>query len=792
MTELSTARTTTRSREDDHIGLMSRTLRELTGFATMVFELIQNADDTQTATCLRFDVRDDALVVEDDGGFTDCGRQDLGVYSCPFLDEYGYRCDFHSFRLFSSADKRRRENTTGAMGIGFTSVYQVTDRPELISGRLHWVIDETKDQDDRILETELDTPHPGTRFVLPWAVDPTSEFRVRAAVAAAPADVDEQLLAALDEGVAPAMLFLKHLDRIEILHNGKLVRYVTRVADGDHLLIDDNGDTQEWRLLRDDFDEQANELRTEYPGQIEEVRRATVAVAVPVGFEVEGRLCATLPTASITRLPLHINAELVLTSDRRQPLMSTAAAARWNAEAIACAGRLLAGNLESLADLLGPVRLWGALDNAWALHRIENTDPVAGALRAIWECVEPELDGSPIVRTSNDTWASIDETRLALSQDEEVAFEVLEALGVAMVHPDLRPRFNVLQHVGVAVLGVTDIAAAVASLDIPPGTALNELPAPLNPAPARDTLWAQLGRLLKRLSEAQRETVADQIAGVPLVPTRRQTLATADMTRRSDDSTAKLFDAFLLSDPLLDVASLAGDAESVISVCRTLGADDAVEALADLDRQVTGDEGFALIEWFSKQDELTTTQQDALAELPIFPASDLETCALSELALPGDFKDVLSLARLVEKRAAKAVRRVPREPGRPHAEPAGLRRRPRASGARPRRSPTRQTPRCRRAACPTLGRDERRPSTAPARVGNIGRRMHGRIVGGPDPCLLPHSAGHRSACWGGADRGLGRRASSCARAVPRRHRRERRTTPAGRARPNRGLDGRRP
>src|SRR4051812_32283573 len=234
MTELGTERTTTRSREDDHIGLMGRTLRELTGFTTMVFELIQNADDTETATCLRFDVRDEALWVEDDGGFTDCRRQDLGVRSCPFIAERGHMCDFHSFRLFSSADKRRRENTTGAMGIGFTSVYQVTDLPELISGRLHWVIDETKDQDERILETELETPHPGTRFVLPWAVDPTSEFRARAAVAAAPADVDEQLLAALDEGVAPAMLFLKHIDRIEILHNGKLVRYVERIPDGDH------------------------------------------------------------------------------------------------------------------------------------------------------------------------------------------------------------------------------------------------------------------------------------------------------------------------------------------------------------------------------------------------------------------------------------------------------------------------------------------------------------------------------------------------------------------------------
>ncbi len=653
MTALGTARTTTRSREDDHIGLMSRTLRELTGFTTMVFELIQNADDTETATCLRFDVRDEALVVEDDGGFTDCERQDLGVHSCPFLAERGHRCDFHSFRLFSSADKRRRRNTTGAMGIGFTSVYQVTDRPELISGRLHWVIDETKEQNERIVETALDVPHVGTRFVLPWATDSKSEFRIRAEVAAAPADVDEQLLAALDEAVAPAMLFLRHLDRIEILRNGTLLRYVTRVADGDQVLIDDNGTAQEWRLLHGNFDEQASGLRAQYPGQIEDVRPSTVAVAVPVGFEVEGQLCATLPTGSVTKLPLHINAELVLTSDRRQPLMSTPAASQWNAEAIACAGRLLATNLETLADLLGPVRLWGALEHAWALHRTDSTDPVAQAFKAIWEHVEPELQGSPIVWTSDDKWASTDESRLALSQEEEIAFDVLEALGIAMVNPDLRPRFNVLQHVGVAVLTVADIAAAVANLDVSPATALDELPAPLDGGAARSMLWAELGRLLKRLSDSQREAVSDQIAGVPLVPTRRRTLAAADTTRRADDPTAKLFDAFLLNDPLLDGSALTDDAEPLISVCRILSTGDALEALADLNRKVTADEGFALLEWFSKQDELTVAQRDALADLAIFPASDLETFALGEVALPGDFQDVLSLARLVDKRTAK-------------------------------------------------------------------------------------------------------------------------------------------
>jgi hypothetical protein len=652
MTGLGTAPTTTRSRAADHIGLISRTLRELTGFTTMVFELIQNADDTETATWLRFDVRDDALVVDDDGGFTNCGRQDLSPYACPFHNEHGFLCDFHSFRLFSSADKRRRENTTGAMGIGFTSVYQVTDRPELMSGRLHWVIDETREENERIVETELDAPHAGTRFVLPWAFDAESDFRVRAEVAAAPTDVDEQVLAALNEAVAPGMLFLRHLDRIEILRNGRLLRYVTRVADGDQILIDDNGSVREWRLLRGDFDEQAIGLRARYPSQIEPLRSSAVAVAVPVGFEVDGRLCATLPTASVTKLPLHINAELVLTSDRRQPLMSTTSAARWNAEAIACAGRLLAANIDTLAELLGPLRLWAALDRAWTLSRTDSTDPVAEALKSIWEHVGPGLKDNPVVWTTDAKWATIDEARVALSQDEEAALDILAALGIAMVHPDLRARLNVLQHVGVALLSISDIAEAVAELNVSPGTAFDELSAPLDSSIARSALWAQLGRLLKRLSDSQREAAFEQIADVPLFPTRRQTLAPLETTRRADISTAKLFDAFLV-DPLLDVGPLSGDAEPLISVCQPLDLDDALEALGNLDRTATLAECFALVEWFSKQHDLTAEQSDALAGLAIFPASDLEACVLADLALPGDFHDVLELARLVHDQAAK-------------------------------------------------------------------------------------------------------------------------------------------
>jgi len=158
-----------RSRGIDYLGDIGAKLRDLQGFKTLAYELIQNADDVPGATSMTFNVCDDALIVDNDGIFSDCGQ--VEQYECPWKDESvrGHRCDFHRFCFVAAGDKRTEEGTTGAFGIGFIAAYQVTDQPELISTKRHWILHEERPENERIemcpgCEKCTDNQLPGIRF----------------------------------------------------------------------------------------------------------------------------------------------------------------------------------------------------------------------------------------------------------------------------------------------------------------------------------------------------------------------------------------------------------------------------------------------------------------------------------------------------------------------------------------------------------------------------------------------------------------------------------------------------
>ena len=145
----------------DYIGSLERILDDLNTYESLTYELIQNSDDVKdkhgnpSADRLEFDVCDDALIVYNNG---------------VFLDK-----DFTRMRTISAGGKKNEANTTGKFGIGFISVYQITDRPEIRSAGRWWVIDPTQPESERIHEWDKATE--GTLFKLPWALDAQSEFR---------------------------------------------------------------------------------------------------------------------------------------------------------------------------------------------------------------------------------------------------------------------------------------------------------------------------------------------------------------------------------------------------------------------------------------------------------------------------------------------------------------------------------------------------------------------------------------------------------------------------------------
>src|SRR4051794_28468 len=162
----------------DFLGKLGNDLRDLSGLDTLIYELVQNADDASKASEMRFDVSGAGLVVWNDGRFSDCDQQESrDCPGVPDADGSLVRCDFHSIRQISGHAKREKKGTTGAFGIGFTSVFQVTDYPELISAGRHWRLRYDEAEDDRIDvcdRCERDHVAPGTTFILPWARDKDS------------------------------------------------------------------------------------------------------------------------------------------------------------------------------------------------------------------------------------------------------------------------------------------------------------------------------------------------------------------------------------------------------------------------------------------------------------------------------------------------------------------------------------------------------------------------------------------------------------------------------------------
>jgi hypothetical protein len=276
----------------NYLGFLAQELGDLRGITTLANELLQNADDAKNddgdlgATNVTFDVTEEAFVITNDAYFRES--------------------DFERLQDVASGSKRSESGvrTTGAFGIGFISVYQVTDRPEIFSSGRHWILRPEMDQNVRIAERKDPSilREKGTRFNLPWAFE-NSVVRKALRVPPIKAKSLESFVNDLSEALPRAILFLKKLESIELKRNGRTILTVKRTFDGDDVTIDTNETGNVWRLIRGDFGGDASQFRKNHKGYIEENRIDSVSLAISVSTTEQGLLYATLPTEEKTGLP---------------------------------------------------------------------------------------------------------------------------------------------------------------------------------------------------------------------------------------------------------------------------------------------------------------------------------------------------------------------------------------------------------------------------------------------------------------------------------------------------------
>jgi hypothetical protein len=644
------------SRGMDYLGELGARLRDLQGYTTLAYELIQNAEDSNNATWISFDVRVNELVVDNDGTFSDCGR--VEEHECPWKSDTTRDglCDFHGFRTVAAGHKREVRNTIGAFGVGFTSVYQITDAPHLISAGRHWIINEEKDEDHRITVCHgcavcRAKDIPGTRFMLPWAKNATSELRRRLRADPVRPDIHETFPAELSGSLAESLLFLQHVSEIRIRKDGHLQTKIVREPRPSGFVITNGKAAKHWYVLRGDFHESGGNLKREHIGRIEAKRSSEVAIAVPAEPMKSGLLFAFLPSQHTTGLGFHINADFYPASDRKRINFEGGYERTWNTEAVRAAASALSANLTELRGVLGHKQFWTVVNSCYdvAINKRDSffTD--------FWRSLEPELKTADIVYTSTKLWKPATDCRITRENSEHIALPLLQDMGINLAHEDLRFCYSPLISIGVGLVEISDITSALESHGLTTSVKHADLPSWIRSKESLSTLWTEIAQLLRRAEKKARKEAEQKLKQYAIAPSFDRDLWPCGNVYRADEKTVALFRELDAAVPFL--SKTAPDVEEVLTLMSRLDAHVAAEKLSVLKPEQIAKAGEknsslipGLIRWFETSRQAivsSNTLKANISNLPIFPTASGPK-PLSKLSLPGGFTDHLGLANLVD------------------------------------------------------------------------------------------------------------------------------------------------
>jgi hypothetical protein len=393
-----------------------------------VLELLQNAEDNSYAPGvlpeLRFILTEDAILVQNnETGFTEENVRSL--------------CDV------ANSSKTKQLGYIGEKGIGFKSVFRVTDEPYILSNGFSFSL-------------PLHDPQTRLGYVIPvWRQDRPAGTDLSMTNIYLPLTTKGQLELPKIADIHPSLLlFLKKLRRIEIRDaEGACTKRILRKGDGDRIDIHSNSGIDRWRVVR-----QSLAVPTDI---IEEKREGVSIVEVVLAFPIadDGTADASTERPVYSFLPIRpygfrfaIQADFILASSREDILADRA----WN--------HWLRDSIPSL--FLEAVELFRADDNlrtsylAFVPSATAVTDPF---FEAIPSSIVEILKETECILTASGGWAKpsdvllvSDPLRLLLSIED-----VKEHLQKEFIAEAFQVDAKLLQLLGVRALGFNDLVTCL-------------------------------------------------------------------------------------------------------------------------------------------------------------------------------------------------------------------------------------------------------------------------------------------------------------------------------------------
>jgi hypothetical protein len=429
------------SRKPGENPLMAMLRRALNQLATgifehahhYVFELTQNADDNCYAEnadrFLKF------VLLEDDPTDTPGSRGCL----CVLNDETGFEqkhveslCD-----IGNSTKQGNREGYIGEKGIGFKSVFLISDRPHIISNGYSF-------------HFRRDDCQAGLGYIVPhWDehVPPVAETSPTAILlplrSASGVDVAKQLADIEPE----CILFLRRLRRIELVSAATGLNRTVRCSgtDGFCDLDADSTRTSYFVHRKEHSCEHIHDERRE------SVPSTSVTVALPLTAPeaTDGRVFAFLPTEARTGFPFLINADFLLPASRER-IFDTP---EWNKQLVGFAAATFVEAFDKLR---------GSAQHRTLAYRFipTKTDLLPGAtlFAPLVQAVQAALKETECVLTEKGNFVAPADACFAGPLSRRLLSESPPRLAdIRLAHPDLENYRKRLEPLGVQALTISQV-----------------------------------------------------------------------------------------------------------------------------------------------------------------------------------------------------------------------------------------------------------------------------------------------------------------------------------------------